>query len=296
MAFFVHNRKNFLLFDEQDEMKGIEVVSKKLGIFHTLRNQGEGMHLKILKTIVSSFSNLPYENLTKRFYAFQSPFDVAEVFINHGGGGTCFPLVYLLKRILDIAGFSSSVMLADRTYAPRSHCFLFLGLDEKRGESNLFDGGDGKHGDGHKFYLIDIGFSVFFPVEIVPGKSMFVRVPQGELVFDASEEGKIDVWSLFPNGHRKFRYSAKLSPVSPDDFMDAWGETYNFEMMNHAIVVKLVRDTLIYIKDNFVHFVKDGVSKNVKMDFNDILKILGEMGIDQELFLRAVSEIGLSSK
>lgn len=249
-----------------DDDKAVREFSKILSFDLNEQNKE-----KLMKDILFKMSGIPYENITKHIRKkLISPSDILFDFKNYGTGSTCFPLVYLLKRIFDFAGIRSYVLLADRTYAPNSHTLLLVEM-------------------GKRFYIADIGFLVFVPVDITSGKTE-VDLPQGRLSFSVSGN-YLETYTVFPNGHRKFRYKAHLKPVSKEDFISAWEETYEFEMMNHVVVSKLLKDKIIYIRDNFVHFIKGGVSKNFKMEKEEVLKIIREIGIDENIFLRVWQDL-----
>ncbi len=264
-------RKN--IFGYKDE-RGAELLAKSLGIppVVSISQNDERCVLDYLSLILRRFSEIPYENATKHEFfgsKFMTPFDLALGFIRDGTGGTCFPLVWALKKILDYAGFDSFIALADRTYAPRSHCLLFVRVKEK-------------------FFIADVGFSVFKPVEVpVEDRSSVVEVPQGWLEF-SWKDNRIEVNSLFPNGHSKFRYEVIPEPASESEFFGAWEETFKFEMMNHVVLVKLVKGKLVYIKDTFVHFIKDGVSRNMKFDPDEVVELAGELGVKKAVFEKAL--------
>ncbi len=251
----------------KDEEKAIEELSYELGITQDIRKSriDEDYKEECIKNILSKFSILPYENITKHINENRliSPADILYGFKNWGTGATCFPLVYLLKRVLDFCCIESEILLADRTYAPKSHTIILANL-------------------GQKSFILDIGFLIFTPINISEGSTL-VNLPQGKLLF--SVEGRdIEVNTVFENGHRKFRYRATIEKISDIDFISAWEKTYFFEMMNNIVVSKLIGDKIIYIRNNFVHFIKNGVSKNIRMEKENILEMIGKMGINKNIF------------
>ncbi len=250
-----------------DKEEAIKVFFEKFGI-----NLQEDK-LSLISKILRSLSYIPYENLTKCEFAKKiivSPEELISNFFRFGAGGTCFPIVFLLKNILDTIGVSSSFILADRTYAQASHTFIVAEISNQT-------------------YILDPGFFVFTPVKIESGRKI-LSLPQGKLEFCFSGN-TVSVSTIFDNGHRKFRYSAKLSKASIDDFISAWEKTYQMEMMNHIIVAKLVNNALIYIKDNHIHVIKDGISKNRKTPWEEIEQKLSEMGIDPKLYNKAIKNL-----
>ena len=259
------------IFGDKDE-RGVELLVRRLRIpFVEVTWKDEKEILEYLSLILRRFSEIPYENATKHDFLtrrFMTPFELALGFVLSGTGGTCFPLVWTLKKILDYAGFDSFIALADRTYAPRSHCLLFVRVKEK-------------------FFIADVGFSVFKPSEVPADKSSVVEVPQGWLEF-SWRGNKIEVNSLFPNGHRKFRYEVIPEPASESEFFGAWEETFKFEMMNHVVLVKLAGDKLVYIKDTYVHFIKDGISRNIKLEPAEVIELAEKLGMKKEVFGKAL--------
>lgn len=251
----------------KDEEKAIKEISYELGITQDIKKSriDQDYREKCIKNILPKFSILPYENMTKHINEKRliSPADILYGFKNWGTGATCFPLVYLLKRVLDFCCIESEILLADRTYAPKSHTIILAKV-------------------GERSFILDIGFLIFTPIDISEGSTL-VNLPQGKISF--SVEGKnIEVYTVFENGHRKFRYKAPIEKINDIDFISAWEKTYFFEMMNHIVVSKSIGDKIIYIRDNFVHFIKNGVSKNIKMEKEDILETIGKIGINKNIF------------
>lgn len=255
---------SFSIFENEEQ--ALKKLAEKIGILRDIEfaQKDRNYQLKALENILKKISAIPYENITKHINRkLISPYDIIYGFEKWGTGATCFPLVYLLKRILDFCHIESRIILADRTYAQRSHTLVLVQIKDKT-------------------YIADIGFLVFSPIE-VSEKSVIASLPQGDILFSLSGN-TLEAYTVFRNGHKKFRYKAYIDKVDKDDFISAWEESYNLEMMNHVIVSKLVGKNIIYIRDNFVHFIEDGVSKNLKMQKEEVLKVVESIGIDKKLF------------
>lgn len=251
----------------KDEEEAIKKISEEIGVTQDIIKSKNNQEYREegLKKILRKISIIPYENLTKHINKKKliSPSDILFGLKNLGTGATCFPLVYLLKRILDFCSIDSKILLADRTYAPKSHTLILAQI-------------------GDKSFIVDIGFLIFTPIDISDG-SIQVKLPQGEISFIINSKN-IETYTIFPNGHKKFRYKAHIEKASDSEFVSAWEKTYFFEMMNHIVVSKVLEDKIIYIRDNFVHFIQNGVSKNLKMEKSDVLKIIEKIGINKNIF------------
>ena len=264
-----------------------EEAIKKFLEFFGISNTAD--QKEVLKKVAQAFSKIPYENLTKisEKKKIVFPSELLEGFFENGTGGTCFPLVYLAKKVLDFAGIKNYLVLAHRKYAPSSHCLVVAEVD------------------GQKFFL-DVGYSIFEPIKVPEsGGSTMIKTVQGTLEF--SKNGKLvfvsSVFDPLPpkkfellnsasrqkQTHKKFRYVVVDEPVDEDTFFDAWLKTFEFEMMNHTVVVKLHNDALYYIKDRFLHRIRDGKTEREELDEDELKNTIAELGIRKEVFERAKS-------
>ncbi len=254
---------------KQKDIKGIEIFLEKFKIERKENN------LNFIKEILSKFKNLPYENMTKITYSeekdinkkLRTPFYIVKDFFEEGAGGTCFSLVYFLKSIFDYLNFDSRFVLADRIYGENTHCALILNLENKE-------------------YLVDIGYSIYEPIEI-KNKKNFKNVAY-EFLMEENEKF-INVYTITKNKNLKFRYRIKKENVSFEEFLDAWEKSFYFEMMNYIVVTKTKEDSLIYLRDKNFHIIKDGKTYYKKIEEDEIPLILKELGFKEDLFFKAKS-------
>jgi arylamine N-acetyltransferase len=254
---------------KQNDIKGIEIFLEKFKI------KKKENSLNFVNEILSKVKNLPYENMTKITYSeekdinkrLRTPFYIVKDFFEEGAGGTCFSLVYFLKSIFDYLGFNSKFLLADRNYGENTHCALILNLENKQ-------------------YLIDIGYSIYEPIEIKDKKTF--KNPAYEFLMEDKEKF-IFVYTITKNKNLKFRYKIKKEEVSFEKFLDAWEKSFYFEMMNYIVVTKVKEDCLIYLRDKNFHIIKDGKTYYKKIEEDEIPLILKELGLKENLFLKAKS-------
>ncbi len=176
-----------------------------------------------LRRIITYFSNVPWENLTKFLVKAQRiPVEkrlrladtVISEHIENGAGGTCFSLTEALSVILSYAGYHCSTVMADMNYGKNIHCALSVVT-----------------GDGN-MYLADPGYLVPEPVLIEPGKTALVKTSWQKLVWEPSENGNCyDLYSV--DGDRKdWKYHIRMDPVTPGEFRSCWQRSFDSTGMN----------------------------------------------------------------
>lgn len=193
-----------------------------------------GSRVEILKAVLKSFENLPYENITKiqRAKSGEGWLHTPEEIIRHntayGTGGTCFSLVYLLKRILDDFGIESRYVFADRHYGRDTHCALIAELD--------------------KLYLCDPGYFIYQPAPLgVNSMDNGFNIVD----FEYPNAGQIDVYTV-EGAVRKKRYTIKLDKISEADFLSRWHDSYSWGMMETPVVMKKQGGSFYYMRPGFV--------------------------------------------
>lgn len=226
---------------------------------------------EFLTELLGRFQEIPYENISKILtkdargrasQAFRLPDTVVTDHISLGLGGTCFSLTYLFQQILSSFGFRSRLALADRTYGENTHCCI---LCETEG----------------RLILADPGYLIFMPVPL-PAAGEREIFSWGPYMFSAERAGAdYEIWSLFPQGHRKFRYRIKAASVSEADFFDAWENSFRFDMMEHRVVNCYRGDTHIYIRDGHIHLT-DKERKIRKTSPEEALAVIADLGISEK--------------
>ncbi len=223
-----------------------------------------------LKKILKAFKNLPYENLTKITEAeeknyekkLRTPYYIVKDYFEKGGGGTCFSLVYFLKKFLDFTGLKSYFVLADRNYGENTHTACIV---EIKGEK----------------YLCDIGYLIYKPIKIE--EKIEFKTKAYKFIMERKDDS-IYVFTLNKKGIKKFRYKIKDKPIKEDDFISAWEKSFEFEMMNHLVISKDIGKGILYLKDNHFHLIKEGKTFYKRLEEKEILDILKSINIKKELY------------
>lgn len=242
------------------------ILFEKFIDFFDLKNNDK---LILLSKILMVFSKIPYENLTKLKEAenkdfekrLRTPYYLIKDFFENGAGGTCFSLVYFLKNLLEYTGFKTEFLLCDRSYGENTHTLILTEIDNKK-------------------FLCDVGYLIYKPIPLEKEIFEFKTKAYNFLLENKGKE--IYVYTKNEKGFKKFRYKIKMEKVNEDDFISAWEKSFDFEMMNHKIVIKEVEDGIVYIKDEHFHKISGGKSHYKKLEREEFLNILRELNIKWE--------------
>lgn len=230
--------------------------------------------LPLLQEILHHFEKIPYENLSKiitadRKLPFRSPETILDEYIESGLGGTCFSLTYMLHQLLTELKFDVALLLADRTYGENTHTLIKVKI-------------------GEESYLIDIGYLIFKPFHLPLGEELF-SFRENCFAIERKEDRAL-LYTLFPNGHRKLRYSAKLHTAPEELYFDAWRESLNFDMMHKMIINCYHNGDRIYINNGTCH-INGNAPKKLSMP--ELQLFLEQLGIDRVKTDEAVAILGL---
>lgn len=230
--------------------------------------------LGLLRQVVSGYSEIPYENITKIIRKFsegdfsqrmRSPVEVVEGFVNDRTGGTCFSLTFCLGSILSRAGFTCYPVMADMKKA-NIHCALIVHIGDRR-------------------YVVDPGYLLGEPVELT-GETASVATSFGSVELRPRGKTSYDLYTL-AGDERKWRYRLKLLPVPKDMFMKYWERSFSLPMMNSLQLTKLSKKGHLYIRDHHLRFRTDHrkVNENIRKGLE--ARIEDEFGIPAEMTAKA---------
>jgi arylamine N-acetyltransferase len=231
-----------------------------------LEDPGPGL----LSAMVTEYSNIPYENLTKIIKKFsmqdfsdrrRMPEEVMEGYISSSTGGTCFSLTYCLGNILSGAGFKCYPVMADMK-KPNIHCALIVCLDRKK-------------------YLVDPGYLLGGPVEL-SGRTAEVETPFGSVEIRPRGRTNYDLYTV-TGSERKWRYRLKMTPIPKDLFMKYWERSFSLPMMNSVQLTRLSSRGHLYIRDHHLRFRTPGQKINENIRHNIEKKIESEFGIPGDI-------------
>lgn len=246
-------------------MKPVNRSARELFWVH-FRLPGGDPDLDMLRGIISSYSEIPYENITKIIKKFRSPgagdrlrmpVEVVGGYVERRTGGTCFSLTYCLGSILSDAGFSCHPVMADMKRA-NIHCALLVHIMGRR-------------------FLVDPGYLLSEPVELADGP-VTLRTSFGVVELRPRRGDRYDLFTL-SGGERKWRYRVKTVPVSRSMFIRYWQESFSLPMMNSIQLTKLTGEGHLYIRNHHMRIAKaDGkLNENIRLDFES--RIEEEFGI-----------------
>ncbi len=230
--------------------------------------------LDMLRCVVTGFSDIPYENITKIIRKFEGgaaremvrrPDDVIEGYIRDHTGGTCFSLTFCLGSILSHCGFRCYPVMADMK-RPNIHCALVVQMGEKR-------------------YLVDPGYLIGEPVEL-SGERVDLPTPFGRVELKPENRDRYHLFTI-AGDTRKWRYTVKTRPVSMPLFMRYWERSFSLPTMNSIQLTRLSRKGHIYIRNHHLRLNRGNqkVNENIRRELAG--RIRGEFGIPETLTTRA---------
>lgn len=230
--------------------------------------------LDMLRRIVTCYSNLPYENLTKIIKKFtarssderlRGPIEVVKGYVEHRTGGTCFSLTYCLGSILASAGYRCHPVMADMK-RPNIHCALVVELTGRR-------------------LLVDPGYLVGEPVEL-GAEPVRMATTFGVVEIRPRHGERYDLFTV-DGEDRKWRYTVKTVPVSHEAFMRHWQDSFSLPMMNSLLLTRLTPSGHLYIKNHHLRMkgTTGKANENIRADFE--ARIEAEFGIPPEITAEA---------
>ena len=207
-----------------------------------------GSREELLHSTLLAFSRIPYENLTKILAHAeaseqrwkQTPAEVVQGFIQHGTGGTCFPLTKTLLHFLQTLGYEAAAILADRRYGTDTHCAVLIRLTPDA------------------WHLLDPGYMIFSPCQL-PAAAMAgstaltlrYKLPHGEIELRPTlDSSRIELYTARTDAAPRYRLTYKAIPVDEDEFNNAWDRSFSWEMMTYPILSVLDGDRHIYLQKN----------------------------------------------
>lgn len=287
---------NFDVWKDEKSSRGREAYELFASGFSIQPSRADIEHLGI---VVSAFSNLPYENLTKIIKKFtarsdterlRGPVEVISGYLEKRTGGTCFSLTYCLGSMLSSAGFHCYPVMADMR-RPNIHCALVVEMTGKR-------------------YLVDPGYLVGEPVEL-SGKIARIETPFGMVELRPRMSESYDLFTLHGgwdefselgapfkrleqqarSSERKWRYTVRTVPVSHAEFMRHWQESFSLPMMNNLLLTRLTREGHLYVKNHHLRVRGVGTKKNENIRSDMETRIATEFGIPHEIVEEALQYI-----
>lgn len=233
-----------------------------------------GPELDMLRRIVTSYSSLPYENLTKIIKKFttpstgerlRGPVEVVSGYVERHTGGTCFSLAYCLGAILTSAGFMCYPVMADMK-RPNIHCALVVEMNARR-------------------YFVDPGYLVGEPVEL-SDRPVRIETTFGVVELRPRQGERYDLFTL-EGEDRKWRYTVKTVAVSHAAFMRHWQDSFALPMMNNLLLTRLTPEGHLYIKNHHLRMKGPQGKANENIRSGLEARIAAEFGIPPDITAQA---------
>lgn len=230
--------------------------------------------IDMLRAIVSSYAQVPYENVTKIIRKFnepdpalrlRGPEEVMRGFVEDHTGGTCFSLTWCLGSILSSAGFRCYPAMADMKRR-NVHCALVVRI-------------------GVRKYLVDPGYLLGDPVELT-GRPVTVPTSFGKVEIRSRGAASYDLFTV-AGGEKSWRYRLRTTPVSKANFLRHWQASFSLPMMNSLQLTKLTPGGHLYIRDYHLRLRREDtkINENIRADLEK--RIEAEFGIPGDITAEA---------
>ncbi|NQT25969.1 arylamine N-acetyltransferase [candidate division KSB1 bacterium] len=237
--------------------------------------------IELLKEILSHYSQIPYENLSKiiKHHQFDDvsekirlPEEVMEDHARFHLGGTCFALTFFLEAILKQHGYNCYPVMADMRYGPNTHCAMVVILN------------------GIK-YLVDPGYLLNQPMELVQNRPRIYDTEFSgvELVYQITTS-LYEIYT-FRKDEIKWRYQFRDIPVAPKDFARLWTSSFAWNGMHGLCLSRTEKGRMVYVHKTFMRETSydKKTNYNIKKDYH--LRIHETFGIAPERVEEALAAL-----
>ncbi len=240
----------------------------------------------LLRNVVTAFSSLPYENLTKIIMeseagrvelARRDPYRVLSDHFEFGSGGTCFSLTATLLHLVRALGFEAEPLLADRHYGTNTHCALMVRIENRP-------------------HLIDPGYLILEPIPMLPPETREIVTHFNRISLVPKADGnRIDLFTLRERSS-SCRLTYKTSPADAGEFLKAWDESFQWEMMTYPLLTRVQGDAQLYLRGNRMLIRSAKIEKRITVPHACLVdSIARDFGIARPVIVRALSILRLES-
>lgn len=251
--------------DPHNQSGGVDEFMAYYGIASRLPN------IDFLRIILRYFSRLPYENISKIIklnrhinspgHPIRLPDEVMSDHAQFHLGGTCFSLTYFLHAILSRHGFDAYPVIAHMRNRPNVHCALVTMLEGSR-------------------ILVDPGYLLNDPMEIHPDCPRIYHSSHAgvELVFE--RETEIYHLYTFDRLESKWRYCFADRPLSADEFLNFWLESFSAPTMHGICLTQLSPEGRVYLHNDYLQIssINGKQKRRIKENLQDVIQSI--FGID----------------
>ncbi len=269
----VHTDRHFLVTDQA-------LLTRFLRIFHIDADRDRGDML--LAKLCTTFSNIPYENLTKIIKsdtvistgsAKRLPDEVIADYLRYGTGGTCFSLTAMFIAIFNALGIEAHPILADRRYGADTHCALVFSQDAD-------------------LLLLDPGYLIHAPVRLPTMTPVTISTGFNTIELCPQEAGrKVDLMTIVKND-RRFRLSYNVNPVDAQTFGRAWERSFAWEMMTYPVLTRCRNGVHYYLQGDMLRIREKEQSSKHKLSPREQYDVMSKtLGINTNIITQAFSVV-----
>jgi len=260
------------------------VLEQFLGYFHIPR---ELSPRELLRRTVAAFARLPYENLTKIIKhdvcgaaeaSRRGPGEVVADHVAWGTGGTCFSLTAALVHLVRAMGWRAEPLLADRRYGADTHSALLVWIDEQP-------------------HLVDPGYLIVEPIPLDIREPRRIVTSFNELVLTPRDGGQRLELATTQQGSTTHRLTFKTQPVDAGQFLRAWDDSFDWEMMHYPVLTRASDAGQVYLQgQRLQHRSRAKVERQELSEEQLIERIAAEFGIAREMARRALGVLARKSR
>jgi arylamine N-acetyltransferase len=255
----------------------MDVLQPFLKHFHI---QADREPKQVLVDVVTAFSRLPYENITKIIKhaekgspekARRYPEEVIGNHIQWGTGGTCFSLTTALLQLVRSLGWDAECLLADRRYGQNTHCALRIWIDKVP-------------------YLLDPGYLVIEPIPLACNEERQILAGSNKLILTPDEKKQTLSLSTERKGNKTYRLTYKIDPVDWGEFQKAWDASFDWEMMRYPLLAQTTDCLQKYLRGSMLQISNSESVKRREIHLDElIVPISEEFHIHPSVVAQAIS-------
>lgn len=195
---------------------------------------------ELLSRLTSAFAQLPYENLSKILRDQQTsnldearrlPDEVLNDYFELGAGGTCYSLTWTLLHLIRALGYQAEPILADRRYGPNTHSALMVTIQNVS-------------------HLIDPGYMLVEPIPMTRTGAIEVPTSFNDVALIPVDRSNRMELQTIQNKQSTYRLTYKMEPVDTAQFLAAWDQSFQFDMMKYPVLSKIINDKQMYLQKN----------------------------------------------
>jgi arylamine N-acetyltransferase len=254
--------------------------------YETAGFRAEKPDFEFLCRILSVFSRIPYENLSKiikyrHFFEdvqrIRLPLEVMDSYRRKRLGGTCFSLTFLLQSILCVTGFECYPVMADMHRGRNVHCALVVLLN-------------GSH------FLVDPGYLLNEPMLLQRGKGHVFRTLFTGLEVSFDNEHEVYRVSTFNKREKQWRYSFSDLPVGPDTFLSHWLGSFQWNSMNGLCLNRVDRERMVYIHNHYMRQTSFEYKESMNIQSRYHAVVESVFGIEKSVLEEALAALEANRK